>query len=134
MVSAGHVEKGALPMFEIFKTYRFEAAHFLPFLPDGHKCKRLHGHSYKVTVCVQGDLNEDHMVIEFEEIDKVVKPIIEELDHTNLNEKFDATSSEYIARALFNLIKPAIEGLTSVEVSETDKTGARYFVDNVIQP
>ena len=61
---------------EIFKEFTFEAAHFLPNVPDDHKCKRLHGHSYHVTIYVEGDIAENEgWVIDFGQLKVYIKPI-----------------------------------------------------------
>jgi 6-pyruvoyltetrahydropterin/6-carboxytetrahydropterin synthase len=72
---------------EIVKTFRFEAAHSLDRAPEGHKCRRLHGHSYRVDVHVTGPVDADMgWVIDFGQIVSSVDPVLRELDHHNLNE------------------------------------------------
>tara|TARA_R100001530_G_scaffold24254_2_gene19724 strand:+ start:228 stop:581 length:354 start_codon:yes stop_codon:yes gene_type:complete len=113
--------------FEISKTYTFEAAHSLPFLPESHKCHHLHGHSYKITIKVRGDaLNSQHMVTDFAELDACMAPLVDRLDHQNLNNHFPCTTSEYLAKAIFQLIGNDLPGLFEVGVKETEKTGAKY--------
>lgn len=102
--------------------YHFEAAHFLPKVPDGHKCKRMHGHSYTVVVTVEGDPDPDMgWVIDFGDIDVVVGPIIGSLDHRLLNEidGLANPTSELLAAWLWARIKPALPVLAEVSVSET---------------
>ncbi len=70
----------------IGRTYRFEAAHHLPRVPDGHKCKHMHGHNYAVEIIVSGAVEEDGFVMDFADIDEIVLPLIKQLDHTVLNE------------------------------------------------
>ena len=72
---------------KIGRIYRFEAAHFLPLVPDGHKCKNMHGHNYKVEVTVDGSLASlaNGFVMDFADLDSIVLPIIKTLDHTVLN-------------------------------------------------
>lgn len=114
-------------MFEIYKSYTFEAAHSLPFLPESHKCHHLHGHSYKLTVKVRGDeLNSQYMVADFAKLDACMAPLIDRLDHQNLNQHFPHTTSECLAESIFKEIKNDLPGLYEVEVKETDKTGAKY--------
>lgn len=112
---------------EIFKDFGFEAAHLLPYVPDGHKCKRLHGHSFRVRVVVEGDLRQrEGWVMDFGDISEVVNPIIRVLDHHYLNEivGLENPTSENIACWLWNRIK--IPGLVEIEVRETCTSGARY--------
>lgn len=112
--------------WEIKRVYTFEAAHSLPYLPEGHKCRNHHGHSYTLTVCVvSNQLNRDAMVMDFAEIDKIVKPLVDELDHTNLNDRFKFTTSECLALEIYNLIKPKLPTLDWVEISETSRSSAR---------
>lgn len=67
----------------IQKTFDFDAAHSLDFLPDGHKCKRIHGHTYNVEVEVQGEPDANGMLVDYADI---ANPVINALDHRNLNE------------------------------------------------
>jgi 6-pyruvoyltetrahydropterin/6-carboxytetrahydropterin synthase len=71
---------------KIGRIYRFEAAHRLPLLPDGHKCKNLHGHNYKIEIVVSGDLDIRGFVADFAEIDAEIIPIVRLLDHHLLND------------------------------------------------
>src|SRR3954471_863290 len=72
---------------EIFREFTFEAAHRLPNVPEGHKCARLHGHSYRVEVRVSGEVGtETGWVVDFAEIKAAFRPLHETLDHHYLNE------------------------------------------------
>lgn len=104
-------------MYEISKTYAFEAAHHIDTLPEGHKCKRPHGHSYKaefVIACEQ--LNGHGFVMDFADIDQAVQPLIKQLDHRDLNEVFDNVplTSEFLAGWLFYEADIRISGGTGV--------------------
>src|SRR5262245_46487246 len=70
----------------IGRSYRFESAHHLPLLPEGHKCRNLHGHNYRIDVIVQGALDERGFVKDFAEIDAEIMPLIKRIDHRLLNE------------------------------------------------
>ncbi len=110
-------------MYEIIKQYHFSAAHALPSLPEGHKCHNLHGHNYTVELCLSGNWLDDHgMLVDFADIDWVAKPLLDEVDHQNLNEQFDfPTTSENLAKWFF-------ETLQRVDiVSEAKKEKAKYF-------
>jgi len=65
------------------------------------------------------------MVMDFSEIDEAVKPLVDELDHSNLNDRFEFPTSEYLALAIYNEIKPGLRMLKWVEVSETNRSSAR---------
>lgn len=71
---------------KITQVFTFEAAHQLPLVPDGHKCKNMHGHSYRVEITFEGDLKENGFVADFFDIEKMVGPIIKKLDHHTLND------------------------------------------------
>jgi 6-pyruvoyltetrahydropterin/6-carboxytetrahydropterin synthase len=71
----------------ITKRYTFEAAHFLPNVPEGHKCKRMHGHNYEVEITILGPVDErSGWIIDFFQLDQVALPLIANLDHRCLNE------------------------------------------------
>lgn len=92
-------------MFTVTKDFNFEAAHSLPHLPPEHKCSRLHGHSYRFRVEVDGYLDHRGFVIDYAEIAEAVRPIVQRLDHRNLDELFDFhTTAENLARWLFDEI------------------------------
>lgn len=109
---------------EIYKSFTFEAAHFLPNVPDGHKCKNLHGHSYKLTVYVSGEVSQDMgWVMDFADISSVVKPLLKQLDHSCLNdiEGLDNPTSENLA-LWFRKNLMALQGMSKIEISETEKS------------
>jgi len=114
----------------IVRAYAFEAAHALTHLPPAHKCHALHGHSYAVEVAVTAELGGGGMVMDFADLDAVLLPIIERLDHSNLNDQFDFfTTSENLARWLFfEASKSTVSsvGIDWVSVSETRRSKAIY--------
>jgi 6-pyruvoyltetrahydropterin/6-carboxytetrahydropterin synthase len=104
------------------RDYQFEAAHHLPRVPEGHKCKRLHGHSYRVTVVVEGAIDPElGWVRDFAAVDEVVSPLITRLDHQVLNDipGLDNPTSELLAVWLWERLAPGLSGLTEVAISET---------------
>jgi 6-pyruvoyltetrahydropterin/6-carboxytetrahydropterin synthase len=78
--------RGASEGVRIGRMYRFESAHYLPSVPEGHRCRNLHGHNYRIAVTVCGSLDARGFVCDFAEIDAVLKPILEQVDHRLLNE------------------------------------------------
>src|SRR5205823_12449537 len=81
------VRLGELKM-ELRKTFQFEAAHLLPHLPKTHKCRRLHGHSFKVEIVVSGPCDPKlGWLIDYADISEAFKPIWRKLDHFYLNER-----------------------------------------------
>ena len=117
---------------EVFKEFQFEAAHLLPNVPPDHKCRRLHGHSFRVAVHVAGPLHpQAGWVMDFADIGHAFKPIMDALDHRYLNE-IDGLSnptSEHIARWIWARLKPALPGLSKIVVKETCTSGCTYEGD-----
>ena len=104
------------------RSYRFEAAHFLPKVPAGHKCARMHGHSYCIEVSVEGDVDPERgWVIDFADIDERAQPLVRQLDHQVLNELDGLTNptSELLAVWWWQRLAPQLPGLCEVMVSET---------------
>jgi 6-pyruvoyltetrahydropterin/6-carboxytetrahydropterin synthase len=111
------------------RDYRFEAAHSLPRVPPDHKCARLHGHSYRVVVTVEGEVDPElGWLVDFAAIDEVVAPFIAELDHRTLNDLagLDNPTSERLAAYLWERIAPKLEVLAEVTVSETPTSRCVY--------
>lgn len=114
---------------EIFREFRFEAAHLLPHVPDGHKCARLHGHSFVARVFVSGSIGEDTgWVMDFAELGAACEPVRDALDHRYLNEipGLENPTSEVLAAWIWGRLAPALAGLSCVEVQETCTSGARF--------
>lgn len=114
---------------EIFKEFGFEAAHRLPNVPEGHKCARLHGHSFRVQVHVRGELDPRlGWVMDFADLKAAVKPVIDRLDHYYLNEieGLENPTSEVLARWLWAHLTPALPTLTRIVVRETCSSGCTY--------
>ncbi len=115
--------------WEIWKEFTFEAAHRLPHVPEGHKCRRLHGHSYRVEVMVRGPLAEPAgWVMDFGDLKAAWAPVHEVLDHHYLNEVpgLENPTSEVLARWLWHRLRPALPGLARVVVRETCTSGCAY--------
>ncbi|MBM4131106.1 6-carboxytetrahydropterin synthase QueD, partial [bacterium] len=88
----------------IAKSFSFDAAHYLPRVPEDHKCRRLHGHTYEVEIGLPGALDPDFgWVVDYGEVSRVVDPVIRELDHRCLNELpgLDNPTAEILAAWLF---------------------------------
>lgn len=115
-------------MMEIFKEFTFEAAHRLPNVPEGHKCARLHGHSYRVEIHVTGEVSETTgWVMDFGGIKKAFAPVLAHLDHYYLNDVkgLENPTSEVLARWIWDQLLPALP-LSAVLVRETCTSGCIY--------
>lgn len=114
---------------DIFREFTFEAAHRLPFVSEGHKCARLHGHSFHVEIHVRGPVGPDTgWVMDFADIKRAFQPLYDLLDHHYLNE-IDGLSnptSENLARWLWRRLRPSLPQLCQVVVRETCTSGCSY--------
>jgi 6-pyruvoyltetrahydropterin/6-carboxytetrahydropterin synthase len=113
---------------DIFREFTFEAAHRLPQVPPGHKCARLHGHSYRLEVHVHGDVDPDlGRVMDFADLKTAVAPVIDQLDHYYLNEipGLENPTSEIVARWVWNRLTDTLP-LAAVVVRETCTSGCVY--------
>lgn len=114
---------------EIWKEFGFEAAHHLPHVPAGHKCGRLHGHSFRVTITLRGPVGaETGWVMDFADLKKAWKPLEEILDHNYLNEipGLDNPTSERLSVWIWDRLAPDLADLWSVAVRETCTAGCTY--------
>lgn len=114
---------------ELFKQFTFESAHRLPHVPPGHKCGRLHGHSFSVTVHVRGPVDpESGWVMDFGDIKKAFQPLLDRLDHYCLNEieGLENPTSEVLARWIWRRLKPRLPLLSDVVIRETCTSGCVY--------
>jgi 6-pyruvoyltetrahydropterin/6-carboxytetrahydropterin synthase len=105
---------------ELRKTFQFEAAHLLPNLPKKHKCRRLHGHSFKAEIVVAGECDAKlGWVMDYADISAAFKPLWEKLDHHYLNEILENPTSENVAIWIWQRLKPKLPQLVEVAVAET---------------
>ena len=114
---------------DIFKTFRIEAAHRLPNVPAGHKCARLHGHSFAIELQVSGDIGADNgWVMDFADLKQAFQPLYDRLDHHYLNdvEGLENPTSERLAMWIWERLKPVLPQLSAVTVHETCTSGCRY--------
>jgi 6-pyruvoyltetrahydropterin/6-carboxytetrahydropterin synthase len=113
-----------MTIYTVTRRYTFEAAHFLPYVREGHKCRRMHGHNYEIDVSVSGRLSDTGFVIDFWDLDDIVQPIVNSIDHRTLNdlEGLNNPTAEIIAEWFLNQIKkdlPPELGVTKVRCYET---------------
>jgi 6-pyruvoyltetrahydropterin/6-carboxytetrahydropterin synthase len=113
----------------IFKKFTFDSAHALPHVPDGHKCKNVHGHTYLLTVYVEGVLDPKlGWIMDFGDLKDVIKPLVKRIDHKFLNdiEGLENPTCEILAVWIWDRLVNDISGLKRIELNETPTSGAIY--------
>ena len=117
---------------QIYKEFSIEAAHRLPNVPEGHKCARLHGHSFMVSIYVEGPIGDKTgWIMDFGDIKKAFKPIYNQLDHHYLND-IDGLENPTIvnlAKWIWQQLKPNLPQLSAVKIKETCTSGCIYRGD-----
>jgi len=114
---------------ELFKEFGFEAAHRLPNVPADHKCARLHGHSFRVELHVEGDVGATTgWVMDFADLRAAWEPLHDQLDHRYLNDVpgLENPTSEVLAEWIWRRLAPTLPGLSEIVVRETCTSGCRY--------
>ncbi|MBG6287222.1 MULTISPECIES: 6-carboxytetrahydropterin synthase QueD [Pseudomonas] len=117
---------------ELFKEFTFESAHRLPHVPAGHQCGRLHGHSFRAAIYIEGEVDpHTGWIRDFAEIKQIFKPIYDQLDHNYLNDipGLDNPTSENLCRWIWQQLKPLLPELSKVRVHETCTSGCEYRGD-----
>jgi 6-pyruvoyltetrahydropterin/6-carboxytetrahydropterin synthase len=113
----------------LIRSFSFEAAHRLPAVPPGHKCGRLHGHSYHVELVVEGEIDPvTGWVMDFADMKEVFNPILEQLDHRYLNdvEGLENPTAEVLARWIWERVKAELPILVQVNIAETCTARCEY--------
>lgn len=115
---------------ELNRKFNFAAAHFLPAAPEGHKCRRLHGHSYEIEIAVRGPVDpETGWLMDYGAIDKAAKPVIAQLDHRTLNDipGLENATSENLCGWLWQQLEGRLGYLHRVSVAETCAAACHYY-------
>ncbi|HEY5954968.1 MAG TPA: 6-carboxytetrahydropterin synthase QueD [Polyangiaceae bacterium] len=113
----------------LVRKFGFESAHRLPKVPEGHKCARLHGHSFRVEVAVSGPVDATlGWFLDYAEIDAACRPLAETLDHRYLNEieGLENPTSEHLAKFIWDRLSGKLRGLECVTVMETCESRCEY--------
>ena len=114
---------------DIFKVFTVEAAHRLPHVPEGHKCARLHGHSFRIELHLSGPVDpQAGWVMDFADVKAAFKPIYERLDHHYRSDipGLENPTSEQLAKWIWDQAKPLLPLLSAIVVHETCTSGCRY--------
>ncbi len=113
--------------WSVSKEFHFDAAHSLPHLPPEHKCHHMHGHTYTVRIHCSGDLIADKSwVVDYADIKSAVQPLVDQLDHKNLNDVLGMpTTAENIAFWFHWRLRKLLP-LSKVDVHETTGTCCSY--------
>jgi 6-pyruvoyltetrahydropterin/6-carboxytetrahydropterin synthase len=114
---------------EIYKVFIFESAHKLLNVPDGHKCGRLHGHSFRTEIYLRGPVGaKTGWVVDFADIKAAFQPLYDQLDHNYLNEieGLENPTSENLARWIWQRLQPTLPLLSKIVVNETCTSGCIY--------
>lgn len=113
----------------LFKDFTFESAHYLPYVPAGHKCGRIHGHSFRVRIELTAKIDlYTGWIMDFAELKAVCQPIIEQLDHSYLNKipGLENPTSEVLAQWIWQRLLPNLPLLSAVYIKETCNSGCVY--------
>lgn len=115
---------------EIVKDFRFEAAHFLPNVPEGHKCRRIHGHSFRGELAIRGEVDPvTGWVVDFAVLKAALDPIVAQLDHYLLNDVdgLKNPTSEVLAAWIWDRLAPQMPALHRITIEETCTSRCHYF-------
>ena len=113
----------------IFKKFTFDSAHFLPNVPDGHKCREIHGHTYQLTVFIDGPIHRDTgWVTDFAELKEAAGTVVDMVDHKLLNNipGLENPTCEILCAWIWDQLKGRLPLLSKVELHETPTSGAIY--------
>ena len=123
----------ATDFIELVKDFRFEAAHYLPNVPEGHKCRRMHGHSFRGEIAVRGRVDPTTgWLIDFADLKRTVDPIVSRLDHYVLNEVegLENPTSERVAVWIWEHLAAKLPLLHRITIEETCSSRCHYFGPN----
>lgn len=121
-MGAGGCQRGSAMRARLSKEFAFEAAHTLPTLPEGHKCRQMHGHTFRLKITVEGEVDETiGWVYDHKRISDAMKPLLDQLDHAYLNdiEGLESPTIERLAAWFWRKVEDDLPGLAEIEIYET---------------
>jgi 6-pyruvoyltetrahydropterin/6-carboxytetrahydropterin synthase len=116
----------------IFKEFSFDSAHYLPNVPLTHKCREMHGHTYRLTVFLEGRPNmETGWIIDFADLKKIVNKTLAIIDHKCLNTVtgLENPTCEMLAIWIWDRLKKELPILSEIQLYETITSGVVYSGD-----
>lgn len=116
----------------LVRSFDFEAAQALPLFPEGHKCRGVHGHSFRVEVSVTGPVDPaTGLFFDHARISEAMKPLLARVDHTYLNEVpgLEVPTIERLAKWFWDGLAPALPGLSEIKIWETPRAWCVYRGD-----
>ena len=118
-----------MPVMQIYKTLKFDAAHRLTGVPPTHKCSAMHGHGFEIEVHLKGEVDaQTGFIMDFGDLAEVCEPVLQQLDHAILNEidGLENPTSENMSVWLWNILKPQLPLLCQLVIRETPTSGCIY--------
>lgn len=112
--------------------FHYDSAHYLPMVPEGHKCGRMHGHTYHLTVTIQGDVRDDGFIVDFADLKQAVEPVVKQLDHYLLNDIIDNPTVENQLTWLWERLN--LPGLHELTLREGEANTASLTAETVGEP
>lgn len=115
-------------MFTVCKSFHFSAAHYVSTLPEGHPCRRMHGHNYEVHVEMRSDtLNKNGFIRDIKELNLFSDYLDQKFDHRLLNDVLDdQVSTELLAKHFYDWCRERWPEVVAIKVQETPKIWAEY--------
>ena len=113
----------------ILRKFSFDAAHQLHTMPEGHKCRRMHGHTYLCEVVCEGQIDPAvGYFLDYGDLKAALEPVIEALDHRYLNDipGLEVPTAEMIAKWIYDRLKPDLPSLRALRLWETPQNGVEY--------
>lgn len=105
-------------MTQISCEFHYDSAHYLPYVPPGHKCGNLHGHTYRLIVTLEGDVRNDGFVVDFADVKRAVAPLVKALDHRLINDVIPNPTVEVQLEWFWDHLKPTLPQLAKLTIYE----------------